>query len=367
MSRIIFGTLFLSKSDDPCALLDAVRQTGCNAFDCAAVYGGGECERLMGLWLRERAVVRDEVVLITKGGCHGQDKLWAADLDPANVRNDLSNSLKAMGVDYIDIYVLHRDQPSRPVSEIVDMMDELRSEGHFTAWGVSNWDISRLREALAYADANSKAAPVCDSPQVSLATPTRPVWPDTKFANEESARFYEDSGLAVLGWEVLAKGFMTGKWGREDGEKVRQTEARVASDAEFAASFGPVGERAEEWREHQLTTAYCTEDNFMRRDRAAALAVRKGLTLAQVALKYVASQRYNGFVLVGTTSAKHFAENAVGGATDKLTAAEVRWLECGDEHLSPLRGGKRKAAATPSDARTMKRKEQSAEEMVPMF
>ena len=81
MSRIIFGTLFLSKADDPCALLDAVRQTGCNAYDCAAVYGGGECERLMGLWLLERKIPRDKVVLITKGGCHGQEKLWSADLD----------------------------------------------------------------------------------------------------------------------------------------------------------------------------------------------------------------------------------------------------------------------------------------------
>lgn len=89
MSRIIFGTLFLSKADDPLSLLDAVLQTGCNAFDCAAIYGDGECERLLGHWLRERKIEREDVVLITKGGCHGQDKLWAADLEPESVERHL--------------------------------------------------------------------------------------------------------------------------------------------------------------------------------------------------------------------------------------------------------------------------------------
>ena len=94
------------------------------------------------------------------------------------------------------------------------MMDALQQEGRFTAWGVSNWDLTRLQAAIAYAAANGKAGPICDSPQVSLAVPTRPVWPDTKFATVASRDFYAESGVAVLGWEVLAKGFMTGKWDR---------------------------------------------------------------------------------------------------------------------------------------------------------
>lgn len=153
--------------------------------------------------------------------------------------------------------------------------------------------------------------------QVSLAVPTRPVWPDTTFATKESSEFYQESGIAVLGWEVLGKGFMTGKWDRVDSERAKATRKRIASDPAFAARFGPVGEAAAEWRELQLTTAYCTEDNFVRRDRVSALAARKGLTMAQVALKYVASQPFNAFVQVGTTSAKHFGENVIGGSIYK--------------------------------------------------
>jgi len=82
-----------------------------------------------------------------------------------------------------------------------------------------------------------------------------------------------------------------------------------------------------------------------------------------VALKYVASQPFNAFVLVGTTSAKHFGENSVGGSKARLTAAEVRYLEFGDGSLSP--------AASEADlgrpAKQARLKEQSPEELVPLF
>mmetsp|Transcript_29694 Transcript_29694/g.72275 ORF Transcript_29694/g.72275 Transcript_29694/m.72275 type:complete len:111 (+) Transcript_29694:996-1328(+) len=110
---------------------------------------------------------------------------------------------------------------------------------------------------------------------------------------------------------------MTGKWDRADAEKAEALHAKIAADPEFARSFGPTGKLAAEWREHQLTTAYCTEENFKRRERVAELAASKGLTMAQVALQYVASLPFNAFVQVGTTSAKHFGENSVGGSIHK--------------------------------------------------
>lgn len=138
-----------------------------------------------------------------------------------------------------------------------------------------------MQAAILYADSVGKAGPICDSPQMSLAQPTRPVWPQTKYFTPASTKMYVDNKVAVLGWEVLAKGFMAGKWQRADGERSRETLKRVEAEPAFAASLQPTGERAAEWRELQLTTAYCTEENFKRRERAEELASKKSLSLAQ--------------------------------------------------------------------------------------
>ena len=65
------------------------------------------------------------------------------------------------------------------------MMDTFVKEGYLTSWGVSNWSLPRVRMALAYARKAKLSPPVADSPQTSLAVPTRPVWPNTTFMTPE--------------------------------------------------------------------------------------------------------------------------------------------------------------------------------------
>jgi|TARA_B100000524_G_C23552501_1_gene335332 aryl-alcohol dehydrogenase-like predicted oxidoreductase len=75
VSRVIYGTLFLHLAGDEPAtfkLLDDIWATGCNTFDCAGIYGGGACEDLLGRWMESRRIGREEVVIISKGGCEGQ-------------------------------------------------------------------------------------------------------------------------------------------------------------------------------------------------------------------------------------------------------------------------------------------------------
>eukprot|EP00041_Stephanoeca_diplocostata_P007068 m.97566 g.97566 ORF g.97566 m.97566 type:complete len:344 (-) comp16710_c0_seq3:400-1431(-) len=324
ISRIVFGTLFLHNAEDPKALLDAVWSTGCNAFDCAAVYGNGRCEELLGEWLRSCGHPRDEIVVITKGGCHGQEKLWSANISPSEIRRDLTNSLRSINVAYVDVFMLHRDDPSVPVKDVVDMMHDFHEEGLFRVWGVSNWEQPRLQAAIEYSTSCNKTAPVCDSLQMSLAYPSRPVWPDTQYMRQDARAWYQTSGVAVLAWECLAKGFMTGKWAREDGARARA----LHENPETIAHLHPTGDTAAEWRELQLVTAYCTEENFERRDRLQIAAKAEGATMSQIALKYVASQPFESFVLVGTSKVAHFVENA-GGGSNMFSPEQVQWLESG--------------------------------------
>lgn len=328
VSRVIYGTLFLSKVDDSVKLLDAIYAFGCNAFDCAAIYGDGQCELLLGQWIKQRSIPRDKVVIITKGGCHGQELEWKANLSPDFLRSSLHASLERLQLGSVDVFCLHRDDVTVPVSEIVDTMDALYRENLFSVWGVSNWDLNRLQSAIEYALANGKQPPMCDSLQFSLAKPTRPVWPDTKYLQPSAMGWYEKAGVSVLAWECLAKGFMTGKWDRvQDGpraEEARRKLSRRGSD------LSPVGESAEQWRDEQLVVAYCCDENFDRRDRAEILAKKKNLSLAQIAVKYIISQPFSCFVLVGTRNPNHFGENARGGSPSKLTPAELKWLETGE-------------------------------------
>ena len=193
-SRIIYGTLFLHllpTEEEVHKLLDSVWATGCNAFDCAAIYGGGLCEERIGRWLMARQLcigrAREDLVLITKGGCETQEKLWACTIsDQTRVRSELERSLRRLGVAYLDMYMLHRDDPMEPVERIVDFMSALVDEGLIHGWGVSNWQLHRLGAALEYARRSSKHAPIADSPQNSLAEPSRAVWPNTSYMSAET-------------------------------------------------------------------------------------------------------------------------------------------------------------------------------------
>ena len=76
----------------------------------------------------------------------------------------------------------------------------------------------------------------------------------------------------------------------------------------------------------QITTAYCSSGNFNRRKRAQELTQRKGLSLPQVALRYIVSQPYPCFVLTGTTRVEHLVENVRGVVGAKFSQEEVQWL-----------------------------------------
>merc|ERR1711981_481044 len=141
-------------------------------------------------------------------------------------------------------------------------MEDLVLGGMIKKWGVSNWTQQRLAAALLYARQNGKAAPVCDSLQFSIATPTRPVWPGTSYLEkpDERLEWYSNEDVAVLAWECLAKGFMAGKWSRDDTP--HHEDGRSSAEITQQLRTNP-----NKWRDLQLRVAYLSDDNFARRDR----------------------------------------------------------------------------------------------------
>ena len=82
LSRVIYGTLFLHQAESPTQLLDTILAAGCNTFDCAAIYGGGQCEKILGEWISARKIKAEDIVVITKGG----EKKVSQQSDPDRAR-----------------------------------------------------------------------------------------------------------------------------------------------------------------------------------------------------------------------------------------------------------------------------------------
>ena len=132
-------------ADEPTsfAMMDRAREAGVNFLDTADVYGqDGLSERVVGRWLKERGV-RDEIVLATKFRFvmrPGPNGRGAARI---HIREACEASLRRLGVDYLDVYLLH--WPGRhPLAETLEAFITLREKGFIRAWGISNFDLEGL-------------------------------------------------------------------------------------------------------------------------------------------------------------------------------------------------------------------------------
>lgn len=219
VSRVILGACnfgtFVDK-ETSLKLLDRYVELGGNCIDTASVYGDWEdtgtpvSEELLGEWMASRGV-RDKVTIITKGGHYRLKKPQESRATPDCVREDIEKSLKALGVGTIDIYFLHRDNPGQPVEGFIDLLDEYVKAGKIRAIGTSNWPVSRIRQANAYAKQAGKTPFAVSEIQWSLATPAPApngaeyLYPMTK----EDYQGYLQMGMPVLAWSSQASGIIT--------------------------------------------------------------------------------------------------------------------------------------------------------------
>jgi aryl-alcohol dehydrogenase-like predicted oxidoreductase len=286
------------------ALLDEVFEQGGTTFDTAHQYGGGDSERTFGRWAKDRSL-RDEVIVIGKGAHHNADRKRVT---PFDITADLFDSLARFGFDHVDLYLLHRDDPSVPVGPIVEVLNEHLSEGRIRAFGGSNWTPERLREANEYAEENRLTPFVASSPNLSLAEQAVEPWPDcvsiSGRTGEKDRGWYEEQKMPLFAWSSLAGGFFSGRFTRDNLDSFE-------SELDLLC-----------------VATYCHEENFERLDRARVLADERGLTVPQIALAYVLDQPLEVFALVGCNTGGEFRAN-VAADDIHLTPEELAWLESG--------------------------------------
>jgi aryl-alcohol dehydrogenase-like predicted oxidoreductase len=303
ISRLVQGSVMINSKqlEQSFALLDGVLEQGCTTFDTAHGYGGGDVERTFGRWVRERGV-RDQIVIIGKGAHHNQDRQRVT---PFDITADLHDSLARFKLDFIDLYLLHRDDPSQPVGPIVEVLNAHQRAGKIGAFGGSNWSVARIQEANAYAAENGLQPFVASSPNFSLAVQKQAPWENCVSisgpAGAEERAWYQESQMPLFFWSSLSGGFFSGRFRRDNLDTF------------------------ETYLDKLCVATYCTEENFQRLDRVQTLAEEKGLSIPQVALAYVLNQPLNAFALVGCATPAEFKANHEASEL-KLTPAELAWL-----------------------------------------
>lgn len=203
----VFG--WTADRDTSFAVLDAFHAGGGDFIDTADGYSawapgnsGGESETIIGEWLASRRP--ENVVVATKVSTHPDFRGLAA----ANVRAAAEASLVRLGVDAIDLYYAHFDDPDTPLEETVGAFADLVSDGLVRSVGVSNYSAARIREWISLAEAAGADLPVAVQPHYNLMHRTA--------VESEIVPLAEQHGFSLVPYYALASGFLTGKYRTTD-------------------------------------------------------------------------------------------------------------------------------------------------------
>lgn len=308
VSRIVCGCAILPmmKGEVVDDLLDQIYAMGVTTFDTAEHYGLSEIS--LGHWLKSRNMY-DKVVVITKG-CHPHEDNPVDRVNPEALKHDLDQSLKRLGTDYIDIYMLHRDDPKVEVGPIVEVLNEYHKSGKIGAFGASNWTHQRIAEANAYAKAHDLVPFTVSSPNFGICNQIDDPWgmgggcvTISGPSNKEAREWYAENHIPVFAYSSLGRGMFSGRV--------------KSSDMEGAKKI------LDPW----AVKGYCYPENFERLARVEKIAAEKHATVPQVALAWIMSQKnLQVFPLVSAPKAEFMKEN-IKALDIRLTEEEVNWMD----------------------------------------
>lgn len=316
ISRVVFGTAmpkmfaafrsvygdapdFQDRLDAAFELLDAAYAEGINCVDCADHYG----EEPVGEWLESRGL-HGKVVILTKGAHHNK---WRKRVTDYDILYDCHNSLAKLKTDQIDLYLLHRDDPSVPVGPIVDVLNRLYDEGKIRVFGTSNWSVERFTEANEYAAKHGLKPFSVVSPNFCLADQIADPWGGGCYtisgpSDGADRKFYAEHNIPIFAYSALGRGFFSGRFSSDDIEKAKQI-------LEPAAVKG-----------------YLCPENMERLHRCEILAAEKHISIAQVAMAYIFNQPDLNVFGLTSPSSRSRLEESTSAVDIILTGRECAWL-----------------------------------------
>lgn len=292
VSRLVLGVDNQTCMPHAAVMFDAFFEHGGNCFDTAWVYGGGACERLLGQWIASRGVREDVIVL-----CKGAHTPWCT---PDYIPVHLNESLERLKTDYVDLYMMHRDNLGVGVDEFIDVLNELQSAGKIRAFGASNWTLERFQAANDCARRRGLNGFSALSNNFSLARMLEPCWTGcVSCSGPQWHKWLIETQTPVFAWSSQAQGFFAGRARHNDH-----------SDTGFV-------------------TSWYSDANFERLKRAQELAGKVGVPVVNIALAYVLCQPFPTFPLIGPRTLAEL--RACLPALDiELNTKQLAWLDLAD-------------------------------------
>ena len=282
LSKIIIGTSsFGTTIKNTDEMFDTYYSAGGRSIDTARIYGDGISEQVVGEWIKRRDV-RKDVQIITKGAHPLLGQMNISRLNREDILSDCHDSLKALQTDYIDVYFLHRDDKTLPVSGIMDALHELVSLGKAKAIGASNWTVKRILEANSYAAQNGKT-PFCVSQILwSYAQCTSEAWGDTTLICMSDAEYaeYLKANIPVMAFSPQAKGM-----------------------------FSKYIENGENALNDKIIRRFLTDENKKRIEKVREICSETGMSPAATTLSYITDNPLNGFAIVGCSSTEQLKDS----------------------------------------------------------
>lgn len=242
MPCLCFGTADFDDSSNKesyFARLDKYVECGGYFIDTARVYcsfienGADVSESTIGEWMQKRGN-REKMIIATKGGHPPIGEMNVSRLSKADLDSDLAKSLECLKTDYVDIYFLHRDDQSIPVSEIMPILNEYVKDGKVHFLGASNWSVERIAEANKFAEENGLEPFRISQINYSLAHTSSDMFEDPTLVCMDLNQYnwYRDNNFPVMAFSPQAKGFFMKI---ADGTSVKNLmEGRFVSTANLA-------------------------------------------------------------------------------------------------------------------------------------
>jgi aryl-alcohol dehydrogenase-like predicted oxidoreductase len=214
VSRLSFGAMTFGNDpsltaiykvtqDGAQTMVDKALEAGINFFDTADGYSGGQSEIMLGKALGKR---RQGIVIATKVGFRTGQPVTQAGLSRRHILYSCEQSLKRLNTDYIDLYILHKEDPYTPLEETLETLNTLVQAGKVRYVGFSNWTV--WKAALAWQMQKERGwAPFCNG-QMYYSLVGRDV-------EHDIVPFMQHAGIGMTIWSPLAGGFLSGKYTRD--------------------------------------------------------------------------------------------------------------------------------------------------------
>ncbi len=271
-------------------------ESGINIFDTADIYSDGASETVLGNALRDLAIPREQVVIATKVFNPMGPTANQRGLSKKHIVHAIDASLKRLQLDYVDLYQIHRFDPTIPVEETLEALDDVVKSGKALHIGASSMYAWQMAKMLYTSEQYGFSKFVTMQNHYNLVY---------REEEREMNPLCRDHGIGLLPWSPLARGFLTGN--RKRGEAKTAGETSRAQTDDFAHGM------------------YYNDSDYDIVDRVTEIARRRGVSNAQVALAWLLAQPGVTSPIVGA-SKPHHLDDALAALTLTLEPAELQAL-----------------------------------------